>query len=199
MGFLAKLLAAALALFALFRLLRSARTKRRNPGWLPPELRGARLVAVEQDLTSRDPPLAGRPDQVYRLPDGRYVPLEYKTRERFVLHETDAAQLSLEGFLLRRNGFPTAPFGVIAVKRRGGGETRAVKLKLADDSRCMDWILRYRDLVRRRAEPEAADDGRCKRCGHAGRCGSGLYSRRRRGSIPPKWKPGIMRRSTRAE
>ena len=78
--------------------------------WLPSELAAGKVAQVERNLFVDTPfPVVGRPDQVYRLPDGLHVPLENKNRDAHRVYETDIAQLSLQAWLLRLNGLETAP------------------------------------------------------------------------------------------
>lgn len=64
--------------------------------WLPVELKAGRVAMVEKNLITSSPFLVvGRPGQVYRLSDGRHVPLENKNWDSHRVYETDMAQLSV--------------------------------------------------------------------------------------------------------
>lgn len=139
--------------------------------WLPSELKAGKVVMVEKNLFARSPfPVVGRPDQVYRLPDGLHVPLENKNRDRHRVYETDVAQLSLQAWLLRRNGLPTAPFGYVAVNSRRTRARKAIRVDLRDDTYCERLIARYLDLTERRAPPRKDRGPKCETCGHRPLC-----------------------------
>jgi hypothetical protein len=139
--------------------------------WLPEDLKAGRLVHVEEDLSTDDPyPVIGRPDQVYRLASGLHVPLELKNRDKFVVYDTDIAEISLRGWLLRKNGRPTARHGYMAINNRKDGERKAIRVELRDDAFCEQLIRRYIDVTTGACAPRLAHRGKCKSCGHNGRC-----------------------------
>ncbi len=143
----------------------------RTAGWLPAELREGDLVHVERTLKAEMPfPVVGRPDRVYRLPGGEHTPLEYKTRDVARLYESDRAQISLQAWLLRKNGHPTAPHGWVVVRRRKDGARYPLKVDLGDDAYCERLVRRYVALRAGRVIPQKTLDGRCKSCGHREAC-----------------------------
>lgn len=149
-----------------------------NPlAWLPPELHYARILAVEEDMHCRvEVPgygfirIFGRPDQVYQLPNGLCVPLEFKNRNRPRPEKTDADQLTLQAWMLRRHGYQTAPFGVVVFRLWGTEKRHAVVVPLAGDVYALYLLQRYLDISTGAAAPTKANDGRCDACGHAGVC-----------------------------
>jgi CRISPR/Cas system-associated exonuclease Cas4 (RecB family) len=141
------------------------------PKWLPPELATAKLSHVERDLFAKVPfKVAGRPDRVYRLGDGKHVPVEYKTRDRFSVYETDVAQLSLQAWLLRKNGHETADFGFAVVNNRQTGEDKALRVPLRDDAFCERMVERYVALIEGRALARRNRGPKCNTCGHRPVC-----------------------------
>lgn len=139
--------------------------------WLPAELATAKVAQVEKNLFADAPfPVVGRPDQVYRLPDGLHVPLENKNRDHHRVYETDIAQLSLQAWLLRLNGLGTAPFGFVAINSRKTGERRAIRVALRDDAYCERLVARYLDIIERRAAPRKSSGRKCNTCGHRVEC-----------------------------
>lgn len=139
--------------------------------WLPDELKAGRVVLVEKNLLADDPyPVVGRPDQVYRLDSGLHVPLENKNRDEHRVYETDIAQLSLQAWLLRRNGMPTAPFGFVAINSRRTGQRKALRVELRDDAYCERLIARYLALIDGRLHPRRSRGRKCDTCGHRRAC-----------------------------
>lgn len=139
--------------------------------WRPEALKRGRCVQVEQDLRVDEPfRIIGRPDQVYRLADGLHVPVDAKNRDHHRVYETDKAELSLQAWLLRRHGMPTAGYGYIAATNRRTGERRALKVDLGDDAYCERMIRRYFDLIEGRVAPRASRGAKCRTCGHASYC-----------------------------
>lgn len=139
--------------------------------WLPDELKEGRLVNVEEDLIADEPyGVVGRPDQVYRLAAGLHVPVELKNRDRHAVYETDIAEISLRGWLLRKNGKPTAGHGYMAINSRENGRRVAMKVALRDDTFCEALIERYIALVQGGAAPRKSRGAKCRSCGHAARC-----------------------------
>jgi len=139
--------------------------------WLPEDLKAGKLVNVEEDLTTDEPyPVIGRPDQVYRLTNGLHVPLELKNRDKFTVYDTDIAEISLRGWLLRKNGRPTAPHGYMVINNRKDGKREAIRVALRDNAFCEQLIRRYIDVTVGAAVPRLAHRSKCKSCGHHGRC-----------------------------
>ena len=135
--------------------------------WLPPELASARLVLVEKDRYLERPfRLAGRPDRVYLQRSGGLTPLEFKNRERFVTYPTDVAELSLQAWLLRRQGKQTSAHGYVTVRQRSTGAHRCLRVALMTDAQCEALIRRYRDVITGRVEPQACPPRRCGSCRH---------------------------------
>ena len=149
--------------------------------WLPRELKGAKLIEVEQDQNTqsilddgqggkRQVVLAGRGDQAYLTPSGELVPIEFKNHHTHQVYETDIAQISLQGWQARQKGTKTAPFGFVVVRGRNNGQRKAMKVKLLDDRSCEQLINRYIDLVYERATPTPSKSAKCRSCGHQRRC-----------------------------
>lgn len=139
--------------------------------WLPPELALGKVTQVERNLFINTPfAIVGRPDQVYQLPGGLHVPLEYKNRNVRRVYETDIAQLSLQAWLLRLNGFETAPFGFVAIRNRKTNERRALRVELRDDAYCEQLVARYIDITKGRAKASKNRGNKCNTCGHRSEC-----------------------------
>lgn len=139
--------------------------------WLPAELAAAKVAQVEKNLFANAPfPVVGRPDQVYRLPNGLHVPLENKNRDDHRVYETDVAQLSLQAWLLRLNGLETAPFAFVAINSRKTRKRRAIRVELRDDAYCEQLVARYLEIIERRAKPRKSRGRKCNTCGHRAEC-----------------------------
>lgn len=139
--------------------------------WRPADLKAGKVVLVEDDLFTNAPyPVVGRPDQVYRLPNGLHVPVENKNRDFHRVYETDIAELSLQAWLLRLNGMPTASYGYVAANSRRTGVRKALKVELRGDAYCEGLIRRYLDLIDGRVKARASRGRKCDTCGHRGVC-----------------------------
>lgn len=139
--------------------------------WLPKELKAGRVVLVEKNLTAKEPyPVVGRPDQVYVLGNGLHVLVENKNRDRYRVYDTDIAQLSLQAWLLRRNGMPTAPYGFVAINNRRTGRRKTLRVDLGDDAYCERLISRYMAIIEGRAQPRRSPGPKCNTCGHRSEC-----------------------------
>lgn len=140
--------------------------------WLPDELKNSKIAMIERDLKTDFPyRVVGRPDQVYRLPDGQLVPVENKNRDVVRVYDTDVAQLSLQAWLMRRNGLPTAPFGFVAVNNRKTRRRQAIRVSLKQDEECEALIASHIELIEGRTKPKKSRGGKCKSCGHRAACG----------------------------
>lgn len=148
------------------------RAVRDNKGWLPGALVGAELVFVEKKFFINAPfRVIGKPDQVYKRVDGKYVPVEYKTRGKPQVYETDVAQLSLQAWVLRRAGMFTAEDAFVVISNKASGRREAVPVRLRDDAWCEALIRRHIDVVSGKVAPTRSGGSKCRSCGHAGRCG----------------------------
>jgi len=147
------------------------RLYRRN-AWVPLALMGTRLLMVEKTLHSNDAfAVAGKPDRVYQKRNGTTIPLEYKTRNRIEIRETDIAQLSLQSWLLGKNGLQPAGHGFLAIRLRRNGKTVARRIALRPAGWCESLIQRFDALMSGQVAPEKTrDKWKCKSCGHRGRC-----------------------------
>lgn len=139
--------------------------------WRPADLKAGKVVLVEKNLFTNAPfAVVGRPDQVVRLPNGQHVPVENKNRDFHRIYETDIAELSLQAWLLRLNGMPTASYGYVAANSRKTGERRALKVELRGDAYCEGLIRRYLDLIEGRVKAKASRGRKCDTCGHRSVC-----------------------------
>lgn len=145
--------------------------------WLPNELKAGKLVMVEQDSTAHssfnDNLISGRFDRVYEVVVGgvKYlVPADLKNRDNTRVFETDIAEVSLQAWMLRRNGHKTLKHGYIFIKNRIDGSIYPKRVALFDDDRCFQMISRYFNLVSHRVEPKKANSAKCTGCSHAKRC-----------------------------
>ncbi len=140
---------------------------------LPPVLRRARLVLAERLMLTEWPVrIAGKPDRVYRLPDGRHVPVERKNRDGFSVYETDRAQLSLQAWQMRQLGKKVADFGYVLTRDRRTKRVKWVPVALYDEAACVRLVRRYLEVIEGRAEARKNSGPKCKSCGHRVRCQS---------------------------
>jgi CRISPR-associated exonuclease Cas4 len=148
--------------------------ERSQPAWRPDALKDATLICAETDYVgtfegSFHSHVMGRPDQVYRLPSGLYLPVEFKTRERWQVYATDRAQLSLYAFLLRQNGFMTATYGYLIIQNRHTKERHTLQVDLYDDAWVRQTFERYGQIING-APPLFEFTPKCAGCAHQPRC-----------------------------
>ena len=142
-----------------------------SQNWRTPELKAGRVVKVEEDLRTDFPfRIVGRPDQVYQIAGGLHITVDNKNRDVFRVYETDVAELSLQAWLLRRNGLATTGHGYLVVNNRLTGERRALRTVLWNDEKCERLIQRYLDLVDGRVSAKKSTGPKCRSCGHRATC-----------------------------
>lgn len=141
----------------------------REGAWLPQELKGGRLVMVEEDLFLEYPyKIACRADRVYANGYGLLVPVEFKNRDGFRAFITDIAQLSLQAWVLRQKGWPTAEYGYVVIRQRGSARHTAVRVELFGNNYCEALIERHFALKRGLVTARKITGSRCLSCGHRG-------------------------------
>jgi len=149
--------------------------------WLPKELRGAKLIAVEKDEVTRSflwdnngskrsVILTGRADQAYINAEGEWIPIEFKNHHTHQVYETDIAQVSLQAWQFRQKGIKTAPYGFVVVRSRNAGSRKATKVNLLNDAVCEQMINRYIDITFHNARADRSRGPKCRSCGHKERC-----------------------------
>lgn len=140
-------------------------------GWENLELRTSDLVHIERDLVGALEDgtwLYGRPDRVYRTKQGKHIPVEYKTRKKPVVYRSDVAQLSLQAWLLHKNGYAPAEHGYVVAETPNG--RHAMQIKLYGPRQCEELIRRYQAVISGNERPKAERGKRCAGCGHLQRC-----------------------------
>lgn len=139
--------------------------------WRPTELRRAKLAHIERDLSVQGTHLVvGRPDQVWRLKNGRHVPVELKTRARQIVWESDIAELSLQAWLLRQCGFATTSHGWVVIEDIGSHSKSAHRVSLWSDQRCQAAIDRHVAIRTAAAAPKKVRGPKCRKCAYQARC-----------------------------
>jgi ATP-dependent helicase/nuclease subunit B len=133
------------------------RARRGNAAATRAEIRGE----IALDLGGRQFRLTARADRIEKLADGRYAILDFKTGAPPTDKQVRAGvapQLTLEGAILRRGGFPDIPAGaslaeLVYVKLKGGyppGEVCDVDFKeLTADGAADHALAKLADLARR--------------------------------------------------
>lgn len=139
---------------------------------LPSSLADAKLIFVEHDfstvLENAGVQFVGRPDRVYQDADGTCHPVQIKSGDNARVYQGHRIQLSLEAFLLRRNGYKTGAAYVSFVEC---GVWEAVHL--FDDARCVELILDRARLPNLEWPPLPIEQkAKCVKCEHRTRCDS---------------------------
>jgi CRISPR-associated exonuclease Cas4 len=149
-------------------LLRVVWQRQHKNRWLPPELKNAKPSFVEHELLAsfEGEEIVGRLDRAYQLSDGRWSPMEFKTRNYYKVFETDIAELSLQAWMLREQGFKTSAHGYVVIQHNETRQRRAFSVDLWSNDRCEMQILRRRQLMIKATVPVKTKDRRCMSCGH---------------------------------
>lgn len=113
-----------------------------------------------QDLSSDALGLVGRPDEIWRQPDGRLVPVEIKSREApesgvFASHRVQVEAYCL---LLERTSGRTPPYGVVVYS---GGVRRIVRWNGQARQEVLGLLASVRSPYDGRATPSPA---KCRGC-----------------------------------
>jgi CRISPR/Cas system-associated exonuclease Cas4 (RecB family) len=133
--------------------------------------KSADLIFKEKPLYAESPwRVSGRPDRIYRLPNRLHFPLEFKTRDHYRIYETDVAQLSLQAWLLRENGYPTVSYGYLVIKNRKTHNKKTIKVSLQNTTYCNQLMQRHLDLIEHRQTPRKSYGLKCEKCGHKPLC-----------------------------
>jgi len=140
----------------------------------PRELLGARLVYMEQQFRSGGPiPLVARLDRAYRLPNGRIVLVELKTRWADRAYPSDIIQLSAQKHALESHtGEVVEPYAFVTVlrpiRRR---RWKAHRVKLLDSGQLFALARRREEILAGRLAPTYAASARaCIGCEFRARC-----------------------------
>lgn len=145
--------------------------------WMPADLRSSSLICVERDMSCvvtlpsyGEVRLQGRPDQVYQLVDGRYVPVELKERGEPQVERTDFEQLTLQAWLLSCLGFPTAGYGYVVVSDRANGQRKPILVRLGSDDYAKSLLVRHLALITGKVPARKVHNYKCNKCTHRGNC-----------------------------
>lgn len=162
------------AIFVLWVWFGSQRIKHRENAWLTQELKKATLVMVEQDWVIDTPyPLVGRFDRVYEFnvsDDKILMPVDFKTRGKDVVYDTDIAEVSLQAWMLRKSGHTTSTHGYIVVKNITSGKMTPLRFQLKSDNECEEIIQNYLNLINKRTAARRTFKQKCTGCTHKTRC-----------------------------
>lgn len=127
------------------------------------------LIGSEIKLSYRsDFAIAGRVDQLWRVPGSGYVLVDTKNRQRAVAYPSDQLQLSIYAWLLRRTPrYKDRPIAQTAYVRVPDpiGPARFLPVSLLSDEETEKAIRLA--FARRKKRPERNPPS-CYRCGHCG-------------------------------
>jgi CRISPR-associated exonuclease Cas4 len=145
--------------------IRALQARRRSMG-------SGSLVEVDR-MDGRRPPLrseryrlVGRPDELRRLPDGRIVPVELKSRSTPPDGPPRSHRVQVEAYalLVEETTGRAPPFGIL--RYGDGGEFR-----IPWDAAARQELWEVRNAVRRPYDGAARPSpGRCRRCPYRERC-----------------------------
>ena len=153
-----------------------------DAAWLPRELRSARLVYSEREFTTDTPvPLGARIDRAYALPDGTFVLIEFKRRDRPRVFEADVVQLSVQRVVLERaTGARVAAHAYIGFVSPRSGRIRPRRVGLESELRVGGRYHRAAVVLARSSPPARTPDrDLCRSCSFVARCRPNLIAKPR--------------------
>lgn len=116
---------------------------------------GAECILNEQDIKTLLPvPLHGRPDQVFKLKDGRLLVFDTKRRDIQRVYYSDVVQLSVYASILKNNGWQVCEFGVIRIP--ASPSDRYLTVRLLPDSKIVSLYMRYQSIRLGHANPSCS-------------------------------------------
>lgn len=139
------------------------------------------LVMTESDLHIDHPiPLSGRPDEVYRSPDGTLTPVDTKTRKRAEVYASDRIQLSAYAMLLLEAQHSSLGAGQRRVSAYGylrirlnSGKVTWKRVRLLPPKKVVGLYKRRAALEQGRTAPTAAaNPAMCRGCEFRLKCPS---------------------------
>jgi len=146
--------------------------------WLPDELRDAALLYSEPPAMriQRPLPVVAKVDRAYRHPNGELSVLEFKTRRRHVVYDSDVIELSQQRLVLERSGRGNVrPVGFVVTELRGSNERKSHRVKLLTADAAADIASRYVGIVAGTIAPRKTDNERlCGQCAFVKECRPGL-------------------------
>jgi CRISPR-associated exonuclease Cas4 len=114
-----------------------------------------------QNLVSEQLGLAGRPDEVWRLPDGRLVPVEIKSRRAPATGTFASHRVQVEAYclLIEATTGRSPPYGVVTY---AGGESRKVAWEARARTEVMGLLVSARGPYRGEADPSPRKCAGCR-------------------------------------
>ena len=140
------------------------------PASMPAELAEAKLWLAERQIECETPvPLHGKPDQVFRLRNGKLVVIDVKTRSR--VFRSDIMQLSVYRTILCGMGEDVVDYGYIRSVTADG--ERFLRRPLFETRVVVAAWHRHHELREKGAMPTRSSIAAlCAKCGHRERCGA---------------------------
>lgn len=152
----------------------SRSAQQREDDWLPETLRHGELVLAEPKAMKMDAPVmaVAKVDRAYRA-GNVVVPVEFKTRRRHRVYDTDIAELSVQRLVLEANRFgPVADIAYVVTEDPLTRTRARHAVRLISRDATATLIRRYHAIASGDEPGEMTDDSRrCAGCGHRRRCG----------------------------
>lgn len=161
------------ALVAAWRVLRVRAVGADGQAWQPREVARSRLVYRERQFSISTPlKLVARVDRVYRLPNGRLVLMELKTRSSLRAYPSDVVQLSAQKVALEgATGEAVEPYAFVRVVSPSRSDAPPQRVALLDASQVAALQRRREAILAGRLAPGYAPSARaCRDCAFRSRC-----------------------------
>lgn len=151
--------------------------RRAGPGevWLPPELRGARLVYTERLFRTGGPTsISARVDRVYCSAAGALVLVELKTRVANRTYLSDVIELSAQRLaVMAETGSAVSNYAFVLTEWPDGRKTGCHRVMLIPHIDLLALATRRQDLLAGVVEPRpTCSPGMCRKCTFFKQCAS---------------------------
>lgn len=166
---------AAVALLFLIRWGCRRRLVELDKGWLPVELRDARLVYTERVFRASSPvPIVVRLDRGYRNAEGVIILVELKTRRLNRPYLSDVIELSAQRVAVQaQTGEHVANYGYVVITSGDNHRKMVHRVAVLSTREVVALIWRRSAVVAGKAVPRYADSkGLCTRCAFKRECDS---------------------------
>lgn len=141
--------------------------------WLPTELNHATLAYSEQRFIASAPVSLGAiVDRVYRRPDQQLVLVEFKRRDRAVVHDSDIVELSVQRLALEgASRESVSEYAYVVVYLPGTERMAATRVRLQSKDEIEALIARRSDVLNGVMPPRRAHlPGLCESCAFKVEC-----------------------------
>lgn len=147
-----------------------------DEGWLPDELRDARLAFSEATFEGQGVcQVIARVDRAYELASGLLVLVEFKRRSRGRAFLSDIVELSVQRYAMEISGYQVSGRAYVVELTEGAATAKAYPVELEVRRQIERRLLKHLEVRRGIERPRGATSRAvCHGCGHRSACPSCL-------------------------